>query len=102
MADKLKSSPLDASSRCLVLWQKLRPMTIEMLEKFWRKIEPKLELWDVDCRYEEWLHGSSRFFGMRNKETGRAHGVVREIRSNGFIAECTYKDGKTHGLLRLT
>ena len=49
--------------------------------------------WD-NAVYDEWdaVH-AGRYYGMRHKETGERHGIVRWVLPDGCIEESTWKNG---------
>ena len=52
--------------------------------------------------YDEWdaVH-AGRYYGMRHKETGERHGIVRWVLPDGCIEESTWKNGEFHGFYRV-
>jgi len=79
-------------------------MSVEQYERFWRKVEPDSPLFVnehvVNLEYAEWKQNGIMHYGMRDKTTGLSHGIVRQVKPNGWVHESTFKEGKLHGLSR--
>ena len=45
--------------------------------------------WDHN-KYEMWHSNDTVYYGMRRYDTGKKHGIVREITNNGTIRESTW------------
>ena len=73
----------------------------QMIDSY-QRLEPDSMIVDGETEYAEWdgEHNGDKgkFFGMRHRETGKPHGLIRFVRENGWIYECTYKLGERHGL----
>ena len=86
------------------LWKTLKPMSIELLQKYWSKVESNSPMVDwpeftVVNGYQP--NGFEEFrTGMKHFETGENHGIVRTEYAGERVEEATYKQGKLHGLSR--
>lgn len=97
----LRSIPDGASEDHRALWRKIKPLSVEQLERFWRKVEPNNPLFsNSNLEYQKWKSNGIVNYGMRDKTTGLAYGIVRQVKPSGWIHESTFKDGKLHGLSR--
>ena len=97
----LETEPAGADQNAKSIWCKLKPLSIELFERYWRKVEPNLPLFDVvNAEYQEWRSKATniRYFGMRHKVTGKEHGIVRIVVEDGWIKEESFLNGKIHGL----
>ena len=84
MSDKitemLQSAPTGVTDDVLMMWQRMKPMSIELFEKYWERVEPNVPLLDVEnAEFQHWQDDGWRYFGTRHKITGQTHGIVREI-----------------------
>lgn len=97
----LKTIPDGCSDDHRTLWRKLRPLTVEQLEKCWNLVDPNNSLFiNVNLEFQKWKSGGITNYGMRDRKTGLPFGIVRQVKPNGWIHESTFKDGKLHGLSR--
>ena len=96
----LKSIPLSPSAECRIQWAELKPMTVDLFNKYWQHVEENAPMLDlVNASYEEWQNEHDwKIFGMRENDTGKKHGVCRVILPTGEIHQMTYKHGALHGL----
>ena len=94
----------------------MKPMSLGLFKTYWDDAEcPDEDMFFYDCEpeplldfdkayYSVWRdigtlyhHSNSQpcvNYGMRNKESGKAHGIVRSVFPMGDILEATYKDGQ--------
>lgn len=81
----------------------MRPLDLAALKKYWVLADPddqRLNLLSVG--FTEWVDDQGyEYAGMKDKETGLEHGVVRVVKPNEWMAERTYRNGRIHGLNRL-
>ena len=86
----------------LEMWRRMKPMTIELFQTYWSKIELEVPLMDYSkAIYKEWRgHNDWRYSGMCIRTTGKKHGIVRMVAPNGDICEGSFKNEKRHGLCR--
>ena len=93
------------------LWVSMRRMSIDLLQKYWDRVEDTAPMLDVaNARFDSWWDSRGRKCVGMTKEDGSAgvaltsdltrHGICRTIRMGKRIIEATYKDGKNHGLYR--
>ena len=76
-------------------------MAVEQFERFWRKVEPNKPMFaHKNLEYAKWRANGITNYGMRDAETGLAHGIVRQVKPNGWVHESSFKEGKLHGLSR--
>ena len=113
----LKTVPSNAGNDQEMFWRRMKPMTVELFQKYWNKAECGQS---VSCKptplmnfdeayYSVWDYVGSHSvpiapctnYGMRHAKSGREHGIVRSVFPGGDILESTYIDGKQHGLSRL-
>ena len=91
-------------------WQKTKPLTIEVLQKFWSYVESDYPLFDFENtsiqNWEEtkrancWRNETVlKLEGFRHRN-GKKWGYVRWVNEFMRIEEATFKDGKRHGLWR--
>ena len=67
----LRSPPLGVTDEVMNLWLSMQPMSVELFEKYWDKIEPSRPLFDFESMVaEEWQEDGWRYFGTRHKVTG--------------------------------
>ena len=84
------------------MWQRLKHCTSDLFETFWAMASPeapKLDYSLVDYVRQKDKDGVLKF-GMKNRETGKLHGIVRMIEPYSGVYESTFKNGKNHGLSR--
>ena len=100
----LMKAPACIDWDAIKLWKTLKPMSIELLQKYWSKVESNSPMVDwpeftVVNGYQP--NGFEEFrTGMRHYETGDNHGIVRTEYAGERVEEATYKQGKLHGLSR--
>lgn len=89
-------------SEAIVFWKMLKPLDLTVLRKFWLLADPKekrLELKRVS--FTTWTDNDGLIYtGMKEKDTGLSHGVVRVIKPDKWVSERTYRKGQIHGLSR--
>ena len=97
----LRMEIVGASAAAMELWKGLRPVDTKLFENIWVKANPEEPVMDLsEVSIKQWSKHGDLYHGMKHTETGKAHGIVREINPNGNIHERTYKHGKIHGLNR--
>ena len=110
----LNSIPADASTDQIEKWFKMKPLNIDMLDRYWEYVEedgfPMFDI--VNARYSEWTESvqiyvdgewqqeTFQYYGMRHEISGKPHGPVRKIDPDGNVYEGCFKEGKAHGLSR--
>ena len=100
----LDQRPTGAPFPVIKTWQKMRPLRVAQLLKYWALVESDMPMFDLKTAgFQEWADKYGwRFFGLRNKDGGKQHGVARVVQTDGQIGECSWKNGKEHGLGRWT
>ena len=91
----------------------MKPLTLDIFERYWNLVEKEVELFDIgNADFDEWTEDvqvfvegkltveTVRYEGMRHRDTGQPHGIVRKFDSIGEFEEKTYKYGKSHGFSR--
>ena len=98
----LSTEPVTRSVMNMSLWKRMKPISLQMLGKYWQMVDPERPLIDTDnAEYKEWEESYYRVAGMVRKSNGKLHGIVRSVhRSNGAISEIMWKDERWHGLQR--
>ena len=86
----------------------MRPMNLELLQKYWSMVEPKSEAPMIE--WPDFMvvngycenHDSFNCFrsGTKHFETEVNHGIMRTEIAGGHVEEASYKHGKLHGLRR--
>ena len=72
-----------------------------MFYRQWSLVESVAPITDVNSQFSAWkADNGSRYKGMRHTATGKPHGIVRGLSANNDIIECSFKEGKYHGLYR--
>lgn len=70
-----------------------------MFVKTFALIESSFTLFDGESLYDEWQdQKGATCMGMRNRETGKKHGIMRKVWPNEAIWDICYRHGKSHGL----
>ena len=81
----------------------MRPLEMKLLKHFWvlaSPESPKLDLMEVV--FSEWVDFLGwQNIGMKHKDTGLEHGILRIIHPDEQIEEGTYRNGQVHGLKRV-
>ena len=104
LMEMFESTPLSDNEEKKKLWQIIHKNNVAQLIDSYQRLEPDSMIVDGESKYDEWngMHDShqGKFFGMRHRETGKPHGLVRFVPNEieGWIYECTYKLGERHGL----
>ena len=112
----MNSIPAEATPEQVEKWFKMRPLSIDLLERYWNYVEDDREgypMFDVvNARYSEWEESvqiyedemwsqqTFKYYGMRHEISGQPHGPVRKIDPDGNVYEGCYKAGRAHGLSR--
>ena len=99
----LKSEPMEASEGARLFWNELEPLSCELFQQFYAKASPDSPHMDVsNVEYKTWrdAHGYT-YTGMKHKDTGKAHGIVRVVKQNDLFQEACYNHGVRHGLNRI-
>ena len=96
----MASIPEEAGEVLVNKWMQLQPPTIELLEKYWRKVEPELPLIDLMNAVYCAGHGECSFTGtgLFDRNTGESHGVDRAVMPGEYITISSTKFGHAHGL----
>ena len=93
-----QKKPLSDNEGNKKLWQLIHVNNVAQLINSYQRLEPDSMIVDGESKYDEWVGEHGKFFGMRHRETGKPHGLVRFVNEIGTITECTYKLGESHGL----
>lgn len=89
----LKSKPTGAIGDCFKLWYVMRPMTVDLFERYWQLTGIDEPLFDSEVvHYDQWEEGNAICYGMVHNETGKAHGIVRKV-FGAYLMEATYRHG---------
>ena len=95
----LQSEAKNAPKKIQDLWNMLKPLTVEYLSEKVQLVDADYKLINSEAEYAEWERYEFECYGLRHKQTGLDHGVVRGVKSK-WILEGTFKDGQAHGLFR--
>ena len=99
----LESEAVGASAEAIALHQKQKPLTLALLGKYARLLDPEQST--IDTEVAEFASWEDRYgylcTGMRIRESNTHHGVVRSIKPDEWIAEGTFKEGFYNGLVRV-
>ena len=99
----LESEAVGASAEAIALHQKQKPLTLAMLGKYARLLDPEQST--IDTEVAEFASWEDRYgylcSGMRIRESNTHHGVVRSVKPGEWIAEGTFKEGFYNGLVRV-
>ena len=49
-----RPNPLLVKLEYLELWSKIKPLTVQQLETYWKMVEKKQQLFDPEAEYAEW------------------------------------------------
>ena len=67
----LESKPLGAVGDCFKLWYVMRPMTVDLFERYWLLTGTDEALFDYQVvHFDCWEEGNAVCFGMLHNETG--------------------------------
>lgn len=96
----LSNEPSGASLEAMNLWSSLKPLNCKIFDDFAAKADsdsPKIDLEECELKNDE---SGVHCFKMIHKKTGKRHGLVRMISSDGDVLEMSYRNGNRHGLKR--
>ena len=97
----LKQVPSIVSDDSMYMWRQLRHLDLLDFKYYWEKLQELGPLIDpVESYFDVWEVNGIQFLGMRHRETGEKHGVVREVVPEYGIIEASYKNGQVNGLQR--
>ena len=84
------------------MWNWIEPISCDLFEGYWNIVDEGKLLNTDEAMYAKWCNEKYNLEceGMKHKESGREHGIVRWVSPTGIICEASYKDGKQHGLCR--
>ena len=84
------------------MWKWIEPISCDLFEGYWNIVDEGKLLNTDEAIYAKWCNEKYNLEceGMKHKESGREHGIVRWVSPTGIICEACYKDGKQHGLCR--
>ena len=76
----LESAPVEAGPEIVKIWQGMKRITIQLLLKYWLKVDKTTTLIDVvESCFDEWNDENVRYYGMRHTISGKPHGILRQI-----------------------
>lgn len=71
VTEMLQSTPVGVTDEVMLMWQRMKPMSVELFQKYWDRVEPNASLFDIqNAEYQHWQDDGWRYFGMRHKVTG--------------------------------
>ena len=96
-----KSEPADAVS----LWSKVKPLTVEQIQKYTHKIDKAYNVVDLEsASFKNWSHPlilGQKITGMATDSGLRhTHGAYRHINPKTWVREGSGKDNCYHGFVR--
>ena len=85
------------------MWEETHSRNVEIILNYYDKIEENGRLIDGESEYAEWegiSPGQTKcmYYGMRHKQSGEPHGLVRCISDSGHLGEGSFKQGQMHGI----
>jgi hypothetical protein len=102
--EMLRKTPAHADPMVKVVWLKVKPLTVGLLVRMSRKLDPAFNMLDEsECSFQEWENNNlgqvMRSTGMRNEKTNMPQGIVRQVVKK-TISEGIQKQGKIYGMYR--
>lgn len=99
--DMLESEPIGAGEEETEHWNRITPLKVSLLTKWWNKANPEETLDLEKVELKQWKdHFGDECNGMKHKDTGKMHGVVRVVKKDDWIEERCYNQGVLSGLFR--
>ena len=81
----LKTEPSGAKPEIVEIWRRMRPLTYEELQEYWKLVEPNVNMTNFAAEFTEWHRNGWQNMGMKHTVSNKRHGVVRRIASGGDI-----------------